>query len=1043
VSDLESFYYVPVTYTLTDEDVEVTDGVIQSCSYHFASRRLIIPDTLDGQAVLGFAEMDPSYFGMGYIETRGIFSGKGLEHVTFPSTIESIDNHTFCRNQLSSIDLSECTALTSIGDGAFEDNSLTTLDLSACIALTSIGVSAFWQNNLTTLDLSASTDLRTIDSYSFSENRLTSVNLSECSALTKIGDDAFWNNDLSDIDLSSCRSLSSVGCYAFSGNALSGFVLPVNNDYDSFGWKDLKGNHYYGGNHVSELGTTYYVPVAYTITDEDVVVKEGVIQSCSYNFAFRRIIFPDTLDGQKVTGIVGQGSENGMFRNKGIVDLVLPSTIEVIGEDAFAYNHLRSLDLSSYQALTCIGSHAFSDNELSSLDLSGCASLKSIGDGAFGEHSLTSLDLSGCTALISIGAHAFRTERNYLNKLRGLVLPEHGEYQSYGWKDGNGKEYSGGSRVTAMGISYYVPIPYILTDKDVVVTEGMIQSCSYDFAYKYIIIPETLDGQTVIGISNAEPYSESGWPQGVFSGREIGGITLPSTIEVIGDHAFEWNLLSSLDVSACRKLRIIGNGAFDNNQLDSLDLNACVALETIGESAFSFNNITRIHIDSCRALNSIGRYAFFNYENEIKNINFSSCTALRIIGENAFWGSQTTQIDLSACHSLISVGKEAFAGGLTDSLVLPINTEYDAYGWEDLKGTTYDGGNIVTDLETIYYIPVPYTLTDEDVEVVEGNIKSCSYDLAFRKLIIPDTLDGQPIYGIYYDPERFQGVFSNCGMVAVKLPSTLRFIADDAFERNSLTNVDFSACRDLTTIGQGAFHSNNLTQIDLSACSALTAISWGAFGGNKFSSIILPTPEVPGFTFLYWLDRDGKAYPGGATITQFSMPYTALISTLTPDYRITFVLSEESKPVPGARVTLSGYGYRLTNIAGQAVFTDVLTVNELEFTVTAEGFENASGVVSLVDTDVMKHITLILATGVNERSEDRFWLYPNPARSVVHVQTSEEALVRIISLSGRTMLFRKVQNGQTTIQISHLEPGVYIFCAESGHEVYTRKLIIR
>ncbi len=133
----------------------------------------------------------------------------------------------------------------------------------------------------------------------------------------------------------------------------------------------------------------------------------------------------------------------------------------------------------------------------------------------------------------------------------------------------------------------------------------------------------------------------------------------------------------------------------------------------------------------------------------------------------------------------------------------------------------------------------------------------------------------------------------------------------------------------------------------------------------------------------------------------------------------------------------------LTNIAGQAIFTDVLMVNELEFTVTAEGFENASGVVSVVDSDVMKHITLILATGVNERSEYRFWLYPNPARSDVHIQTSEEALVRIISLTGRTMLFQKVQNGQTTIHMSHLEPGVYIFFAESGQEVFTRKLIIR
>lgn len=236
VSDLESFYFVPATYTLTDEDVEVTDGVIQSCSYHFGSRRLIIPDTLDGQAILGFAEMAPMYVGMGYYEPLGIFSRRGLIHVKFPKTIKEINNNTFRENQLSGIDLSECTALTTIGNRAFEDNySLTTLDLRACISLKHIGINAFRNNDLATLDLSTCMDLRTIERGSFISNRLTSVNLSECSSLMKIGGEAFSDNDLSEIDLSGCKSLTSVGNYAFFGNTMSSFVLPVNNEYDAFG----------------------------------------------------------------------------------------------------------------------------------------------------------------------------------------------------------------------------------------------------------------------------------------------------------------------------------------------------------------------------------------------------------------------------------------------------------------------------------------------------------------------------------------------------------------------------------------------------------------------------------------------------------------------------------------------------------------------------------------------------------------------------------------------------------------------------------------
>ena len=1007
VNDLESFYYVPITYTLTNEDVEVKDGVIRSCSYHFASRRLIIPDTLDGQPVLGFAEVNPLDYGM-FWEIQGIFSRKGLEHVTFPSTIESIDKYAFSSNQLSGIDLSGCTNLKRIGFGAFEHNNLTSLDLRGCINLKTIDIASFWNN------------------------KLTSINFSQCTALTKIGEQAFESNELAGIDLGACRSLTAIGIYAFIGNENSDFVLPVNNEYGDFGWNDLDGNHYNGGDLVNNPETTYYVPVTYTITDEDVEVVEGIIQSCSYNFAFKSIIIPDTLDGQRVIGIAGRGSNNGIFRGKGIVHFVLPSAIEVIGEDAFAANHLRTLDLSPYQALICIGEYAFMDNKITSLNLSGCSSLTSIENAAFWEHRLTSVDLSGCTSLISIGSSAFRSDG--WNGFSGFVLPENGLYSMYGWKATNGEKYSGGSLVSDLGEGYYVPVPYILTDEDVVVLDGMIQSCSYDDAYKHIIIPETLDGQRVTGISND-----------VFNDRGIESITLPSTLEVIGDCAFDWNTINALDFSACSALRIIGDGAFAHNNLDSIDLSACIELETIGGGAFAYNDVilNRILIDSCTALKSIGPYAFFNYENKIENIDLSSCAELRTIGEKAIWGCQTIQVDLSACHSLISLGKEAFAGGISERLVLPHNTEYDAYGWKDLKGTSYTGGSVVTDLENSYYIPVPYTLKDEDVEVVEGMIQSCSYDFTFRNIIIPDTLDGQPVNGIY-DPENYRGVFYNCGMVATKFPSTLRLIEDRAFYSNNLSSVDLSACSALRTIGQDAFMENNLTQVNLSACSAITVIGNCAFfRQNEPCRLLLPMPELPGYLFHHWIDCCGNSYQGGASTTQLNTPYIAIFSGLTADYRITFMLLDGSAPLPGAEITLSGYGSRITDINGRAVFTDVLPMDEIGFTVTAEGYKDAGGVVSALDTDVMVHIEMDQVTIVSGKHAEKIRLYPNPAHSMVHVESFEDARVSIISLSGRTMLSQQVNPGCTSIRTDHLEPGLYLFTAETGDEIFTRKLIIR
>jgi hypothetical protein len=49
---------------------------------------------------------------------------------------------------------------------------------------------------------------------------------------------------------------------------------------------------------------------------------------------------------------------------------------------------------------------------------------------------------------------------------------------------------------------------YTLSDDDVVVMDGIIQSCSYDFTIKDIIIPEILDGQTVKGIAQQQISQE-------------------------------------------------------------------------------------------------------------------------------------------------------------------------------------------------------------------------------------------------------------------------------------------------------------------------------------------------------------------------------------------------------------------------------------------------------------------------------------------------------------------------------------------------------
>ena len=270
---------------------------------------------------------------------------------------------------------------------------------------------------------------------------------------------------------------------------------------------------------------------------------------------------------------------------------------------------------------------------------------------------------------------------------------------------------------------------YTLTDNDVVVEEGVITSCSYDFALKDIIIPGTLDGQTVTGIG--------GW---VFHYEGITSVVLPQHLETIGYYAFGSNALINISLPA--SLISIEGNAFSSNYIGGLDLSNCTSLTSIGSSAFSSNDIVEIDL--------------------------TSCTSLVSIGESAFYGNAIEAVDLSSCTSLLSIGSSAFSYNSLSSFTLPevtyLGTVYTV--WNDGDGNSYHAGlDGVTNFSTFYLVYIPYTLTDDDVIVEEGEITSCSYDFELKNIIIPDMLDGQSVTGIG------NWVFDSKGIASITLPA--------------------------------------------------------------------------------------------------------------------------------------------------------------------------------------------------------------------------------------------------------------------------------
>ena len=141
----------------------------------------------------------------------------GLTSVNFPASLTSIGDEAFigCTG-LTSVSLSGCTSLTSIGWAAFARcTGLTNVSLSSCTSLTSIGEKAFdGCSSLTSVNFPAS--LTSIGDEAFNNcSGLTSVSLSGCTSLTSIGEKAFADcSGLTSVNFPA--SLTSIDSCAFA-----------------------------------------------------------------------------------------------------------------------------------------------------------------------------------------------------------------------------------------------------------------------------------------------------------------------------------------------------------------------------------------------------------------------------------------------------------------------------------------------------------------------------------------------------------------------------------------------------------------------------------------------------------------------------------------------------------------------------------------------------------------------------------------------------------------------------------------------------------
>jgi uncharacterized repeat protein (TIGR02543 family) len=808
-------------YRLKDEDVTVVNGIITRCIYDISTKGNIIeiPDVLQNQTITGIGDYAFSVAGKIAVLTlpstlttigNGVFEGHALTSIEIPNGVtsigfrafygnalyridlpvglKSINDETFANNQLNSLILPD--GIEHIGWGAFQNNKISELNIPNSVK--AVGGQAFSNNKISILNFQEVCQLHEIPRYCFASNDIKNISIPN-SVLT-IEDGAFNSNpNLSNVTFgtgllkikrwafSGCNltqitlpeNLVFIGRYAFDGNPrLANFRLPVS--AKNYQWNDSNGDKQNAGNIVPNKFYSYVARIPYILKNEDVVIQNGVLTSCSYfnnNTNLGSLItIPDELDGQIITGI-GTGVfydcgiseiilpggikiiESNAFNSNELINLIIPNSLEIIYLEAFSNNCINSLTFEATSRLEEIGMDAFHSNRLINIDFP--KSLKKIDKHAFYSNLLRTINFEENSQLLSIGSGAF--QNNW--QLISFILPDPKVNGYQHWIDWEDNKYSNNLIIYNLESFYKIPIEYTLTDNDVEVINGIIVSYSPGNPYANILfIPDRLDGQEIIGIGGGVfrnfgligvelPGHLKIIGYGAFADNDLLRIKIPASVEEIQGQAFFRNNINQLVFEEISKLRHIGWGAFSNNKISSLTIpdnmnyiggyafaynrisngiNIPDGIEYIGWSAFSGNNIPELVFGENSKLSYLGTYAFAY--NNISNEIFIP-TTLTEIPDFAFLNNN---ISIVIIHDgIVEYGNGAFRNNnpslrivLHKPPTIPFVTHF--FGWKDNDGIYYNPGEAIPDFSNRYkavidqYFVVKFKVVDDNNEPVEN-----------------------------------------------------------------------------------------------------------------------------------------------------------------------------------------------------------------------------------------------------------------------------------------------------------------------------------
>ena len=236
-----------------------------------------------------------------------------------------------------------------------------------------------------------------------------------------------------------------------------------------------------------------------------------------------------------------------------ISTVTIPSSVEDLGSNnfdkssgrllpgAFENNKLTKVTFESGSKLKNIGVRSFSDNQITSINIPNTVEI--IEKSAFKNNKITSVNFETNTKLKKIMTSAFAN-----NKIESVTIPKSVELIDGGY--------------------------YALSDSGGAFENNLIKAITFE------------TGSTIKTLNG-------------FNDNALTSITIPSSVETIGENAFKNNKLTTVTFETGSNLKTIEYDAFENNQLTDSGLSKLPSSLTLLLSSFGGNsNLTQIVLTS-------------------------------------------------------------------------------------------------------------------------------------------------------------------------------------------------------------------------------------------------------------------------------------------------------------------------------------------------------------------------------------------------------------------------------------------------------------